>query len=320
MLKQTIRDSTACMEDAATRPEEVETTGLHHVRCLPPPNQARLLSLADAMGDLCQDAESAHRAYTTGMPRGPVTGIPELDTALSGALSVGLHFVLGNAGAGKTALSMQIAARCRCPAMVVTCEMAPVELLRRQIARETNTFLHGLKTGEMPRLKIEQLACKAIEAAPGISIVDATLAPASLTFLLQAAEVVKGDGAHLLIVVDSLQSWAEGATDGISEYEILNRAVAELRSLAFSLNCPILVVSERNRDGMKGGGLNSGAGTRKIEYGAETVIDLHRDNDVRPDGSGEVPVKLTTSKNRNGEKDKTVTLKFHGALQRFRDA
>jgi replicative DNA helicase len=134
--------------------------------------------------------------------------------------------------------------------------------------------------------------------------------------------VAKGDSSSLLIVVDSLHSWAEGLGDGTGagEYEILNAGLKALRELAHSLKCPVLFVAERNRDSMKSGGQSAGAGTRKIEYGTETVFDLDRDMNAKEDGAGEFEISLRLVKNRHGSVGKTIPLQFNGALQRFREA
>ncbi len=122
-----------------------------------------------------------------------------------------------------------------------------------------------------------------------------------------------------MIVVDSLQSWAESLADGAGEYETLNGAVKALRLLAHGLNAPILFISERNRDSMKSGGLNAGAGSRKIEYGAETVFDLDRDMEAPQNGAGEVEITLRVVKNRHGAAGMALPLLFNGALQQFRE-
>ena len=76
------------------------------------------------------------------------------------------------------------------------------------------------------------------------------------------------------MVVDSLHSWADSLGAEATEYDRLNAAMEALGRLARTLSCAVLVTLERNRAAMKGGGLNAGAGTRKIEYGAEVVLDL----------------------------------------------
>lgn len=282
----------------------------------------RLMRLGDALANLREDADAAHEARLTGQPRGAISGLSIFDRELSGAFAAGLHILHGNAGTGKTALALQIAAQCRCPALFVTCEMAPAELLRRHTARVTETYLGRLKSGEMSGNAAESLARRAIEAVPDLAFVDATRAVASPQYLLECAEIIRRDAKHLLIVIDSLHTWTQSAVgdSGASEYEALNAAIRALQMMASSLNCPLLMVSERNRDSMKGGGLNAGAGTRKIEYQGETVIDLERKSDAQEDAAGEVEVVLKLAKNRHGSIGKPISLRFNGALQKFTEA
>jgi replicative DNA helicase len=284
------------------------------------PPTPRLSRLGDLLGDLEHAAALAHDAHTTGRPRGPVTTFGMLDRELGGALEPGLHVAHGQPGAGKTAFALQIAATCGFPALYLTCEMSPVELLRRLTARVTGTFLGKLRSGELAPATIVSYARQAVALSPSLYIADATMAFADPMWIRQAALAARGeDDAPLLIVVDSVHSWIEGAPDNLAEYEALNAGLAALRALAGALNCPVLAVAERNRASMKGGGLNAGAGTRKIEYGSSSVLDLSRDLDKPADAAGEVDVTLTLAKNRNGAAGKKIALKFHGALQRFRE-
>ena len=280
----------------------------------------RLSRLVDLLGEWQTTAERAHETYTTGHPRGPVTGFASLDAELGGALDPGLHVAHGQPGTGKTALALQLAATCGFPALIVSCEMAPLELLRRITARTTQTFLGKFRSGELHPSTSLALVKRAVASAPLLALADGTLAYPSLDWIRDAALAVKGDAEHVLVVVDSVHSWAESAPGGIPEYEGLNAALAGLRTLAGVLSCPVLAVAERNRASMKGGGLSAGAGTRKIEYGASSVLDLARDLDKPADAAGEVDVMLTLAKNRNGAAGRKVNLKFHGAFQSFREA
>lgn len=279
----------------------------------------QLCRLADLLGAWEVEATAAHEARISGAARGPVTGLPQLDRELGGAFSSGVHIVHGQPGAGKTAFALQTVARCGCPALYVTCEMSPLELLRRLTARSTGTYLGRLKSGELRPQDSVALARQAAEAIPLLALADATQAYASPLWLRDAALAARGEAQHLLIVVDSVHSWAESAGSAATEYDALNAALAALRTLAHQLCCPILAVAERNRDSINRGGLNAGAGTRKIEYGAETVLDLTRDLSHREDTAGEVEVKVKLAKNRHGAAGKEVDLFFHGALQRFRE-
>jgi replicative DNA helicase len=118
-----------------------------------------------------------------------------------------------------------------------------------------------------------------------------------------------------LLVVDSVHSWAEGyMSPGANEYEVLGGAVASLRKLAQQLDCPVLGIAERNRAAMDKGGMAASAGSRKFEYGSETVLDLSRGADG-PDE--EVTVTLAIQKNRNGGTSENVQLLFDGSHQEF---
>ena len=285
------------------------------------PATARIMPRADVLSALKRDADAANTARATGKPRGPLSGFKALDCELGGAFSVGVHVLHGTPGAGKTAFALQVAAQCQCAALFVTCEMAPAELLRRHTARVSDTFLGRLKSGEMSADRAETLARSALDAAPLLNFADATREPAPPSFIFEAAQVARRDSpnGHLLLVIDSLHSWAESTAIGAPEYEALNLGLMNLRRLSHGLECPVLVVSERNRDAMQRGGQNAGAGTRKIEYSAETVIDLSRAADAKPDGAGEVPITVTLNKNRHGATGKEMPFKFNGAVQSFKE-
>lgn len=283
------------------------------------PGAPPLFRLGDLLSEWDTDAARRHTARTEGTPLGPVTGLRILDRELGGYLAPGLHVVHGQPGAGKTALGLQAAASCGFPALLLTGEMAPLELLRRITARMTGTFLGKFKTGELPPAESQSLVRRAIAACPGLVIADATRTPAPLSWLRAAALATRRESEHMLIVVDSVHSWAEALAEGVTEYEALNAALAGLNSLALSLSVPILAIAERNRASMKAGGQSASAGTRKFEFRGESVIDLTRDPEVRPDANGEVKVTVTLPKNRNGVPGACVELQFHGALQRFRE-
>ncbi len=286
------------------------------------PAEARFTHLSSLLVEWDADAEARFESKKTGKALGPKTGLHRLDTALGAHLEPGLHHIHGNAGVGKTAFALQIAASCGCPCLYVTCEMRALELLRRITARLSGTFLDRFKNGELTPKQSSDYVQDAVRFVPSLDILDATEAPASPSQIWGLADTFSPKPPappHYLIVIDSLNSWVEGAYPGLTEYEALNMALADLRKIAAHLKCPILIINERNRASMKEGGLNAGAGSRKIEYGAESVWDLAREKDAKEDANGEVDVALKIEKNRNGRIGKPMTLKFHGALQRYKE-
>jgi replicative DNA helicase len=280
----------------------------------------RLCRFADILGEVEALARDAFEARVNGTAPGPITGLKRVDAELGGALPPGPSILLGNTGTGKTAFSLQVAASCQCPALYVSCEMSPAELLRRHMARVCSEYLNRFKSGEMPPDEVMKKAHKAAEAAPLLSLVDATRAYASPVYLRDVAEIARGDSRHLLIIIDSLHAWVESSPNNAPEYDSINAGLAALRTLSYQLACPMLIICELNRASMKAPDVNSGAGTRRIEYGAETVIILNRKEDAHQDGAGEVEVNLKFAKNRHGAAGKTTKLLFNGALQRFKES
>jgi replicative DNA helicase len=280
----------------------------------------RLLPLAALLGEVQEYAQAVHDARVNGVARGPVTGLRRLDDALGGVLQPGLHILHGSPGAGKTAFALQAAATCGFPALYVTAEMRPLELLLRLTARVTGTYLGRLKSGELAPADTVAKAREAVAAAPRFALADATDAFAAPDWLKEAAAAVRGRERHLLLVVDSVHSWSEAAGVDLTEYDRLNAAIGSLRTLAGQLGCPVLAVAERNRASMAAGGLSASAGSRKFEYTGESVLDLSAEREAPPTVDGETAVVLHVAKNRNGAAGQRLRLRFHGALQRFSEA
>ena len=284
----------------------------------------RLYPLESLLSEAVNEASEAHEARRTGQPRGPITRLPKLDEKIGGALPKdALTMILGNTGAGKTAFAGQIAAHCGCPALYLTTEMAPIELLRRHTARETSTFLGRLKSGELSPADFERLVRQTARQLPELTLVDATTAYASVSYLAAVMKEAKGHAKHAVLVIDSLHTWARGSGTGANEYDTLNEHLTSLGRLAKHACCSIVVICEMNRAGISASkdgtasNANAGAGTRFIEYSADLLLDLNASKSA--DGGGEKEVVLTIGKNRNGAANETVKLEFNGALQRFRE-
>lgn len=280
--------------------------------------------LADLVSHFVQDAELAWHARLSQQLRGPVTGLPKLDEALGGCLAPGLHIAQAAPGVGKTALALQVAARCGFPALFVTAEMSPLEIFRRLIARETGTFLGRLKDGSLDPHRARELALQTAQQLPAFALMDGTSGYAAPAYIRDAAAGLQQrvNAAQVLIVLDSLQVWARSARavlSGVaaSEYDLLNAGLGSLVALATELSVPVWAVSHRNRAGNRNeGGLHSGKGSGDLEYIAETVLDLKRESErLNPDGT--VPVSVTVHKNRHGIPGVSFELAFTGRLQQF---
>lgn len=291
-------------------------------------NIPRLTLLSDLIGEFVADTEAAQKALETGMPRGPITGLTRLDETIGGYFATGLHIIQAAPGAGKSAFSLQTAANCRFPCLYLTAEMSVLELFRRLISRETETYLGRLKSGELGGKEAMRLALQTVEKLPNFALLDGTGSYASPKQILDVAEALKdrANSPHVLVIIDSIQVWAKTVrgvdTDfvGASEYELINAALSSLSGLAAELNCPVLAVSHRNRAGNKSNdaSLHSAKGSGEVEYLAESVIDLTR-KEEQPDSNGEVEISLKVLKNRHGVPGLNIPLKFCGRIQKFRE-
>jgi hypothetical protein len=75
----------------------------------------------------------------------------------------------------------------------------------------------------------------------------------------------------VLLLLDSVHSWAQQLPGELGEYETLTAAVDALRRVAAQARLPILGVAERNRASMVRGGISASASTRRFGYAGESL-------------------------------------------------
>ena len=286
----------------------------------------KLIRFPDLDEHLLNDSSLRYSAKQGNLPLGIRTNIPSIDKELNGCFQPGIHILHGSPGSGKTALALQIGIDCGFPCIYLSCEMIPLELYRRSIARLTNTSLKHFKTGYLKPEEIMERADKAKEHLKNIHILDATknYIPARSEdehSLLEIVRDIKADSEHCLLIFDSLHSWIDASPSIETEYERINKAMADIRVLTDELNIPVLCITERKRSSNNKNTQDAGAGSRKIEYGAESVMGLDTQEESSSfelsDSEKKVTFKLT--KNRNGSVGKEIDFIFHGDLQSFRE-
>lgn len=121
-----------------------------------------------------------------------------------------------------------------------------------------------------------------------------------------------------LIVVDYLQE-LKGSGGGDKRQGEIEEAAKELKALAKELGCPVLCLSQLNRESEKRKSPPGMADLRDsggIEQAADSVLILHRARDE--EGELSDIGTLYIRKARQGEPGK-VRVRFHGAQQRFEE-
>jgi replicative DNA helicase len=275
--------------------------------------------------DLCAlysgELDAIAEITATGRSRGPRTGLATLDRLLGGHLPPGLYVLHGEPGSGKSALAWQMAADAGCAALYVTTEMSALELTRRHVARRARKPRRSLLDNNYPISEEKRMADFATkEGCP--YIIDACAIPASMAVLTLWLQMMRNltQSTHQVCVIDSLHSWCApfASESGLTEYDSLNAGIMALRELSSTYATVFLVLSERNRFSMQRGGMSAGAGTRRIEYGADVLMELSReDADKRREGSGVERIELKITKNRLGPAGAVVPLSFMGDTMTF---
>jgi len=284
------------------------------------PREAPLLHPADVL-DYFVEYQRQHEAILAGNALGPVLpSMPKLSRAIGGCLPVGVTVLHGPPGSAKTALANQLAAEAGCPAMVVSCEMAFLELLHRHAARVTRTYISKYRARELSPSQWLHDMRRTVATIPELRFVDGTRGRVTFPAMRAKAEATRGNGEHLLIVLDSMHAFLRrsGALGGATEFDAIGVGLENLQSIAEELSCSILVIAEQNRANMGSERQDAARGSGVFEYTSEIVIALSRDS-VLPDIDGEIPICATLAKNRYGHQGERFDLRFAGGFMAFRE-
>ena len=248
---------------------------------------AAALEAADAAPQvgMCtsSDALSAFLDYRAQLESGQAvtvgTGYPGLDKLLGGGmLNQGLYVLAARPGCGKTTFGLKVAESAAKTGVCLffSLEMSTEQITARRIAAESGLSIGRLMVGW--GLRDEEQA-KLANAASVLSTHDFRLnrAPgASVSDIAQAAHLAKN---LRLVVVDYL-GLVRSDERGLSIYERVTKNSAALKSLARSLNVPILCLAQLNRAAeQRADKCPSMADLRDsgaIEQDADAVILLHR--------------------------------------------
>ena len=288
----------------------------------------QLLSGADLLADVLTDAANRRRQReATGRAvMGLPTGLSTLDDCIGG-LNTGLHLLAGGPGVGKTSLALQMALEvaAETPAIYVTFENSPANLLQKAIAARATPALRvsDIRRGyadpaaleeAAQRLPLEQLYL--VEGNGALSVADVRAKARRAT--------ARHSASQCLVVVDYLQLWAKASRELRELGTIRERVEAlgtELGELSRRLDSPVLAIVSQSRAanyGREGTGraaLDTLKESGDLEYAADVVMFL-----TSSDRFAQPPMQaldLTIKKNRHGPGDKVVPLVFradHGVM------
>lgn len=280
-----------------------------------------IINLVDLLREDEEYAAEREAARERGEAPGPaLPSFPKLAEELCDALPVGVTVLHGAPGAGKTAFAFQLAAEAGCPALYVTIEMSPRELLWRQAARVTSTYISKFRRASLGLEARKRFLREGVKAAPHLSLIDATQSRLTEELLASYVATVKGDAKHCLLVIDSVSSWVRSrvAATGETEYQAISAVLEWLRGFAGANKIAIVAIAEQNRAQRDTTQQSAAAGSRGWEYLAETMFALNRDSDA--DDEENIAVSLTLAKNRIGAQGRCIEMVFESGFMRFSEA
>ena len=243
-----------------------------------PRTAPRLLQLGQLLGEWEADARAAFDARTEGHPpRSRLRPAPRSTRRWAGCSSPACTSSTAGRASGRRPSPCRWPARAAFPALYVTAEMRPLELLRRITARVTGTYLGGSRAASWRRRTRWPRRGRRSPPCPGWPWPTPATPSPRRSGCARRPWPCAGTRATCWWRSTPSTAGARRATSASTEYDRLNAAIGALRALAGQLGCPVLGIAERNRASMAGGGLSAAAGSRKFEYAAESVLDLSVD-------------------------------------------
>lgn len=266
---------------------------------------------------------------------GLMTGFQGIDDAVGGFQAGDLITVGAGTSVGKSSFAQTVAARVADDGgavLIVSAEMPRMSIGGRLLQIVSGVSGGRLRTGNLNECEIESRA-KAREriAKWRLGIYDH---PATVAEIAARSRVLATQwGGLSLIVVDYLQLLRPSGGD--TRAQEVSQVAWGLKQLAMLLACPVLMLSQLNRAGVRQAdderppSLHDLKESGDVENHSNTVLLLHRSNRAMPDTAGAVPIWCKVAKARDGaitpwpapagkpEITGSITLRFRPELTRF---
>lgn len=245
-------------------------------------------------------------------------GIPTLDSTTGGIRAQELTTIAARPSLGKTALALQVAfniALKKKKVLFFPLEMAPFQLMERIVCREVNIDQDKLKNP----LKMDDKDQAMLDYCFGIyeSVVGPHLHFIEKTNTLAGVKRNIEQYRPDVVIIDQLTQLRENKRFN-SIREQFSYMTRTLKEMTISLDVPIILLAQINRDGSGREPLlvdlkESGS----IEEDSDNVIMIHQTDDLI---WNQTPMDLIIRKQRNGARDVKIPCMYLNKKYIFREA
>lgn len=253
------------------------------------------------------------------------TGFDDLDKRLQGLQAGKLYVLAGRPGMGKSSLAQAIHANvadaAQYPSLFFSLEMEPFDLALRQIARHGVISLEKLTDMSQMRQTDFQRLIELTERDSALNqMIFRSAATSVADISLRARKAHRQHGGLTMIVVDYLQIIASTMRE---EYRVsdIGKMTRSLRELGKSLQCPVLLLSQLNRQlenrPNKRPAMADLRDSGTIEQDADVVMFVYRDEVYNENTPEPGVAEVIFAKNRQGRPG-TVKLMWDGPHCTFR--
>lgn len=287
------------------------------------------LSAKDIVRQVTQELQ---RLQSAGGEHGDVTGVStgfvDLDRMTTGLHGGQLIIVAGRPGSGKTSFAMNIAEHVAVhdalPVAIFSMEMGGDQLFNRIISSMGRLDQQKLRRGQLNPEELSRFIEVSKQLAQSPLFVDETPGLNPIELRARCRRLHRKVGQLSLVVVDYLQLMSStGGRANESRANEVSEISRALKSLARELNCPVIALSQLNRNveqrqdkrPMMSDLRESGA----IEQDADVILFIHRDKRSDESPNERDTADLIIGKQRSGPTG-DVKLSFDGKYTRFDNA
>lgn len=246
------------------------------------------------------------RSKNPGKMSGISTGFADLDHAMDGMGAGDLIIVAGRPSMGKTTFALNIGEHVAIvennPVLVFSMEMNGVQLANRTLSSQSGVDATSIKTGKLNDRDWDRLNQAMVKLNEAPLQIDETPNLSASEVRARARRMARNYGGIGLIVIDYLQLMRVGGGD--NRAQALGDISAAMKALAKELQCPVILLSQLNRELEKRVNKrpvmsdlrDSGA----IEQDADVILFIYRDEVYHEESPDRGTAEIIIAKQRNG--------------------